>query len=172
MFTMIANWIGDRGAKAAIASIAKESPSVITAGLKAMGKVVLKHAKTLVPKSIKPHIGSGFARKKKPGERTMRVGGAVGVTSSKAKKASAKSQKRKAANRGGVGISARNVHWWLMGTKQRQTKKTKANRGIMPGQPKIMQQAWNKSRSEAMRAMMDAVKKQLAKKAAQAARKG
>jgi hypothetical protein len=37
----------------------------------------------------------------------------------------------KSRKRGGVGISANNIHWLVLGTKERATK-TGANRGVMP----------------------------------------
>jgi hypothetical protein len=72
-------------------------------------------------RSVKRSIGKKV--KAKGGKIDAKAGGAVGIKKSKGVP--------KGGTRGGVGIGAANVHWYILGTAERRTKKG-ANRGRMP----------------------------------------
>jgi hypothetical protein len=58
-----------------------------------------------------------------------KAGFAVGVSQNRIRKAQAKHSK---AGSAGVGISAANIHWAVLGTKERKSTTTGASRGKMP----------------------------------------
>lgn len=65
-----------------------------------------------------------------------------------------KPRKSKRTSRGGVGISAQNIHWWVAGTKQRTTRSNQ-DRGQMPSfQPGLAKIAATKSRGQQNKEMI------------------
>lgn len=122
----------------------KGAGRVLTAMIRGQMAPIQKQMKSDVNRKVKEGrkgVRSRFKNKKKKNEITAKVGFGVGK---KSKKAPAKIN-RKGGRRGGVGISAQNIHWWVAGTKQRQTKRN-ANRGSMPSmQPGLAAIAATKS---------------------------
>lgn len=75
-------------------------------------------------RSVKKSIGGSVKRKPRGTTIVAKAGAAVGI-----KKAKAAS---KGGTRGGVGIAAENVHWYILGTAERTVKATGQNVGRMP----------------------------------------
>ena len=65
------------------------------------------------------------------GKRIDRSGGNGEITGIVGFGVAHRGRKTKGRKRGGVGISANNIHWLVLGTKERATK-AGANRGMMP----------------------------------------
>lgn len=91
-------------------------------------RVIAKEIKKQIPpkyKGLKKAIGSRFAKPKTGNQKhiTMaRAGAAVGITKAKQKKAAEQEKsRRQGAKKPGVGLSANNIHWAILGTKDRRT---------------------------------------------------
>jgi hypothetical protein len=76
-------------------------------------------------------------------EKQAKAGFAVGKPS---KVKAAKARKRSAAG-GGVGVSAANIHWFVLGTADRTTKSGHSTGRISPAFTGVMQQAFSASQS-------------------------
>lgn len=127
--------------------------SAIRGGLNAIGKQMKAEVDPQVKLGRKA-VKSRF--KKGKFEITAKVGFGVGKKSKKAKVLN-----RKGNRKGGVGIDANNIHWWVAGTKQRFTGTGKGrakrgnrpkpvmDRGAMPAiQPGLARIAYAKARGE------------------------
>jgi hypothetical protein len=144
--------VGNPAVKAGLTVYAKAMRAAVPAGLPtvkaAMGSRMLTASQ--VRKSGLP-----------PGSVGGKAGGGVG------KKSGSKSDKR-AAKRGargkggGVGIGARNIHWWVMGTKGRRT--ATHSTGRMPAHP-VVRQAASQAQSAALSAMKSKLTEALAREA-------
>ncbi len=102
----------------------KASPAnrIARAGLRKGASLAAKQIKKEVPaklKTVRASIGSSVKTKK--GNVTAKVGAAVGKRRSKPKR----------TTKTGVGISDRNIHWWVLGTDRRRKKSTGQNVGKM-----------------------------------------
>ena len=119
------------------------------AGLSKGARLGAKLVKAQVPgsqKQIRKAIGSSVKKQKSGPNRGFtqaRFGAAVGV----------KQQPEQKRAGGGVGISAANIHWYILGTKDRTVRKTGQRAGRMPANP-IVAQAMASGRSQ----VIDAVK--------------
>lgn len=82
-------------------------------------------------KTIRGAIGTSMKVSKITGQQEAKVGAAVGK-----KQSAIRAFVRPGKKRGGVGISANNIHWYIMGTDRRYTRK-KAYRGRMPQEPAV-----------------------------------
>lgn len=102
-------------------------------------------------KHVRPAIGAKV--KTKGGETTAKAGAGVGR----------KMKPPEARKRRGVGIGARNIHWLVMGTKERHTSAGKST-GRMP--PTDITSAVKASESTISSAIEKACEKQLAKEVA------
>lgn len=126
---------------------AKSADKVLSAMIRGQMKPIEQQMKKDVWTQVKEGrkgVRSRFKNKKKRNEITAKVGFGVG----KKKKNAPKIVNRKGGKRGGVGISAQNIHWWVAGTKTRQTKRN-ADRGAMPSmQPGLAAIAATKSRGK------------------------
>lgn len=96
--------------------------------------------------SVRRTIGSRF--KKARGQSTKQAKVGLSVGKQRAKKAP------KRSTRGGVGISANNVHWWALGTTQRRTRRRQTGR--MPANDAVSR-GYRKSESAAMAAIRNAI---------------
>lgn len=106
----------------------KVGKKAITAGLKASSKAIKK----LIPSRVKDArkaVGYRFEKEKKgptKGAIIAKVGMGVGKQTKARKlkavvnRAKAK-QKRNEKNKPGVGIAGQNIHWFVLGTKKRET---------------------------------------------------
>lgn len=131
--------------------------SAVRAGLNVIGSGIKKGLSTTV-KHVRPSVKSRFKRGR------VRIVAKVGFGVGPRNKKQTKTRDRK--DRGGVGISANNIHWWLLGTKQRSTKSGK-NTGIMPAQqPGMVPRAYAANKAAAFKKMVDAARKRLDKEAA------
>jgi hypothetical protein len=114
----------------------KLANKVARAGLTKGARLAAKTIKKEIPsrlKSVRAAIGHSVKKAKKgptAGITTAKAGAAVG------KKRGAVS-KAKRSTKHGVGIGPPNVHWWIMGTKERRKKTTGASTGRMPANPII-----------------------------------
>lgn len=105
--------------------------SGIRAGLTPLGKAMraginASDASPELKRAARKTIGKRFARAKGgQGVYQAKVGFAVGMKHKAVRRAVVKARKKKRAEGGmsrGVGISAFNIHWFVLGTKQRRTK--------------------------------------------------
>lgn len=110
----------------------------------------MKDARKAIGSSVK---GSGS-------EIVAKAGAAVGITKARAEKAK---QKRGARTRPGEGISARNIHWLVAGTKQR-FKKSGVATGVMKPMP-VVQEAWSAVQSEVETTISDTFMAEIQKEA-------
>jgi len=110
------------------------SNRAITAGIRASMTPVARAMRTAVNASdassylkreARKSIGQRFAKNRKKGVKEAKVGFSVGKKQKQIKAAGAARGKRLAAGKGGgrgVGISATNIHWFVLGTDLRRTK--------------------------------------------------
>lgn len=97
---------------------------------------LLKSAKAKVPpdmKAAKRALGLVVDTKggKSRNQQRAKVGAGVG-------KANKFEAKRSGKNSGGVGISGKNIHWFVLGTGERKTKSGKSSGSMPPQMPKLM----------------------------------
>lgn len=94
-------------------------------------RLAVKRIKAQVPsaqKSVRASIGGSVKKQKRGSDR--------GVTKAKAGAAVAKKNTPpKGGSNGGVGIGPANVHWYVLGTKERTVKSTGQRAGSMPAHP-------------------------------------
>lgn len=135
-------------------------------------RVLAKGIKGKVPpqfKDIKKVIGVRMAKSVgvNPSGKT---GAGVGV---KAKKRKEQKQKRdkKREGRPGVGIGAENVHWFVLGTQDRKTKKGVSTGRMPPQVPDIVKDGVTSSWSAAQQKMIDHIRAEIPKEAAKLAAK-
>lgn len=109
----------------------KASKRAIVAGIKASLIPIARAMRTGVNASSASHelkkaarqsIGSRFTRKRWESVREAKVGFAVG----KSKKSVAKRSAKRGEGRPGAGVSASNIHWFVLGTDERTTKSGKS----------------------------------------------
>lgn len=144
--------------------------SMVRAGLNVIGKQMKKDVDPKVKEGRKG-VRSRFKKNKKKGFVTAKVGFGVGKKSKKTPTV----VNRKGGKRGGVGIAAQNIHWWVAGTGQRftggKTRRGKRkgvkwsyrklngnpiqNRGTMPAmQPGLAAIAYAKAKGQINREMI------------------
>lgn len=125
------------------------SDKAITAGVRASMVSIAKAMRAAVnstsasselKREARKSIGSRFAKPKmgnRRGIKEAKVGFSVGKSGKAIKRAGAARGKRIAAGKSGskgVGVSAQNIHWFVLGTKKRFLKKGSA-RGPKAGHP-------------------------------------
>lgn len=106
-------------------------------GNRAARSVLMKGVRLAV-KRIKGKVPSAnkSVRKAIGGSVKMQKGGAdKGITKAKAGAAVARKHKSAGGTNGGVGIGPENVHWYVLGTKDRTVKSTAQKVGAMPPHP-------------------------------------
>lgn len=110
-------------------------------------------------KQIKPLIGLRMLRSIKGDDPAGKVGVGVGkVSKARQKKVDARTAAHKAGQAQGVGIGPQNVHWFVLGTKSRQTKAGHST-GVMPPQvPNIVKDGVAKGYPKAVQAMIESVR--------------
>jgi len=105
-------------------------------------------------KSAKRSIGKRFNKAKTGGNKGMVV---AKVGAGVAAKTKAKAVDRKGKR--GVGLSPRNIHWAILGTQRRQSKKTNADRGKMPATlADVVKSGIAKSEGQAMSQMVQTIR--------------
>lgn len=121
-----------------------------------------KAMKSEVPANLKDAKRAiGYKVKVKGTEEIVaKAGAGVGIKRSKLTKQLEK-QKVRRAGHPGVGISAANIHWFLLGTEERVTKEGHKT-GRMPPQMQAIKAGYQKSESQAIAAMKDMAKLKLA----------
>lgn len=121
--------------------------SIIRAQLNVIGKQTKADTSSKVKEGRKG-VRSRFKNKAKKNFITAKVGFGVGP------KKLRKPSKSKRTSRGGVGIAAQNIHWWVAGTKQRTTR-AQQDRGSMPSfQPGLAKIAASKSSGQQNKEMI------------------
>lgn len=132
-----ANRVARKGLSVAVRSLARKMRQLVTTGGKDV-KAALK----------------GYVRKTgKTDKKITAKAGGVGPALKREKRAAIKA-KHAASGKRGVGISSRNIHWWLMGTDDRTQKKTGRNTGRMPAR-RVVKTAAASGMTEAL-ALMEA----------------
>ena len=128
----------------------KIAARVVVKGVRAGMGEIRKAIRAEIPHaSARRAIAHKFKKKKKRNDYWAVVGGGVG-----------KRNKGKGGTRGGVGISKQNIHWYLMGTKGRQS--SRGYRGAMPAHPAV-RRGFAKSGSVAMAKVQQKVRTELMK---------
>jgi hypothetical protein len=136
------------------------------AGLLKGARLAAKLIKRKIPaqyKGIRASIGSSV-KKSRGGVTTAKAGAAVG---SAAKKAA--NPRQPGSKRPGVGISSRNVHWYLLGTDIR-FRKDDMPTGAMPASPAV-RKAMEGGKPEVLAAIVEGAGARLVKEIAKLARK-
>lgn len=124
--------------------------AIIRAQLNAIGKQMKSDVDDKVKEGRKG-VRSRFKNNAKKNVIQAKVGFGVGKKS----KAKPKGVNRKGNRKGGVGISAQNIHWWVAGTKKRTTIIRSMNRGKMPAmQPGLARIAAAKSKGQQNKEMI------------------
>lgn len=93
-------------------------------------RLAVKRIKAQVPsahKSVRKAIGGSVKKQKGGADR--------GITKAKAGAAVARKHKSAGGTNGGVGIGPENVHWYVLGTKERTVRSTGQRSGSMPPHP-------------------------------------
>ena len=124
-------------------------------------RVSVKAMKGEVPARLKDAKRAiGFKVNVKGAEQIVaKAGAGVGVKRKALTKFLAK-QKTRRSGHGGVGISAADIHWFILGTEERATKDGHKT-GRMPPQMNAVKAGFNKSQGEALAAMRDEAKAKL-----------
>lgn len=141
-------------------AVKKVMRPAISAGLRAAAKA-MKAAVPANMKDAKKAIGSRFGKSQRTGTVMAKAGAAVGM---KAKRIAAQAEKQKAkrGNRPGVGIGARNIMWFILGTKNRTQKKSGRSTGSMPPQMNPIQDGFQRSEASVMQKIIDVARQKLA----------
>ncbi len=122
----------------------KVANRAITSGLRAGLSHVTKAIRSEIPQpSVRKAIGNKL-KKLRNGTVIAKVGAGVGPRT--------RNELASRGKRPGVGISGRNVHWYILGTKQRTQKKTGRNTGQMPANG-AEKRGWAKSEPTCMAAI-------------------
>jgi len=127
--------LGDKELTRKLAHLSKKgSKKAIGAGVRAGMKPIVKALRAAInmapaspelKREAHKTIGARFGKIKRIQERHAKVGFSVGKRAAAIKRAVAARGKRIAAagkSGGGVGISARNIHWFVLGTDERAQK--------------------------------------------------
>lgn len=124
---------------------------VMSDGAAKAAKVLAKAAKAEVPsrfKGAKKGLGWKKLKVKDAPDGGAKVGSKVGRTGKKAKADNARLRAKGRGGKKGVGFGSSNVHWLLLGTKQRMTKTTRRNTGRFPAQMRPMMAIAQSNRSQ------------------------
>lgn len=122
-------------------------------------RMLLKKMKQAVPspyKDVKRALGMVVDTKggKSRNQQRAKVGAAVGKSS--------KAEQKDRNGKPGVGIGSKNVHWFLLGTKARQTKAGKSTGTMQPIMPGLVKNTTASFKSEMIAVMTEEVKTRLA----------
>ena len=144
----------------------KSAEKILGAMVRAKLNVIGKQMKKDTSNKVKEGRKGVRARWKHKINKNM-IKALVGFGVGKRKKNEPKKANRQGNKRGGVGISAQNIHWWVAGTEQRETRYG-SDRGTMPAmQPGLAAQAATKSRGQQNKYMIERgalmLKKELSK---------
>ena len=133
----------------------RSAEKILGAMVRAKLNVIGKQMKKDTSKKVKEGRKGVRARWKHKINKNM-IKALVGFGVGKRKKNKPKTINRQGNKRGGVGISAQNIHWWVAGTWQRETTVTRQNRGEMPAmQPGLAAQAATKSKGQQNKFMIE-----------------
>lgn len=132
----------------------RSAEKILGAMVRAKLNVIGKQMKKDTSKKVKEGRKGVRARWKHKINKNM-IKALVGFGVGKRKKNEPKQATRQRNKRGGVGISAQNIHWWVAGTEQRETRYG-SDRGQMPAmQPGLAAQAARKSRGQQNKFMIE-----------------
>jgi hypothetical protein len=125
-------------------------------------------ASQAMKRSVRATIGSSV-KKQLSGSYGAKAGFGVGKPSkAKREKAKTRSQQGKAGEKRGVGLSSQNVHWFVLGTKERYTKSGRRTGKLKAELAGLIPVATNAARgemiSEAARRAAVALKKEAMKR--------
>lgn len=132
----------------------RSAEKILGAMVRAKLNVIGKQMKKDTSKKVKEGRKGVRARWKHKINKNM-IKALVGFGVGKRKKNEPKQANRQGNKRGGVGISAQNIHWWVAGTEQRETRYG-SDRGQMPAmQPGLATQAARKSKGQQNKFMIE-----------------
>ena len=132
----------------------RSAEKILGAMVRAKLNVIGKQMKKDTSKKVKEGRKGVRARWKHKINKNM-IKALVGFGVGKRKKNKPKTINRQGNKRGGVGISAQNIHWWVAGTEQRKTRYG-VDRGQMPAmQPGLAAQAATKSKGQQNKFMIE-----------------
>lgn len=132
----------------------KSAEKILGAMVRAKLNVIGKQMKKDTSKKVKEGRKGVRARFKHKINKNM-IKALVGFGVGKRKKNEPKKVNRRGNKKGGVGISAQNIHWWVAGTKQRETRHG-VDRGQMEAmQPGLAAHAATKSKGQQNKYMIE-----------------
>ena len=142
---------------------------IAPAGMRGYLRETAKGIKSEIPgqfKSARKGIGNRFVKRDKRTKKvTAKAGSQVGIKKER-RKAWGEQAKAKRGNRSGVGISANNIHWAILGTSDRTRKTDGRNTGKMaPLLPGVVPAGVRKSKSAALAKFRELSKKELIRQA-------
>lgn len=138
---------------------------IVRPGLSKAGRLAVKKIKAQIPSRYK-HVRKAIkSRSLKTKQNNGVAGVKVGAGVSRKR-----GEKQDRSGKKGVGIGARNVHWWFLGTKQRRTKAGKRT-GRMPVMQDGVTEILNSARSELVAVIRAGIKTGIEKEAARLAKK-
>lgn len=144
-------------------AVGKAAPRIAAAGIRAgLGEITKGIRSELPPeyKHLSPAIQHRFKRKDRRGRLVAKSGAGVGKK---------RIPKRKHAEDGGVGLSSQNIHWGILGTGERVTRKRRQRRGKMPPiLGDVVEQGFNRAQSAAEAKIVQKCRAELDKVAAKA----
>lgn len=132
-----------------------------------------KDIKAQIPgrhKDARKAVGSSLKKSRK----TALVEGKAGIGVGKKKKKQVQDEQAAKRGRPGVGITANNIHWMILGTKERYTKKGKQYRGIMRPNDELKDlivRSWRLGRIKFMATMEKRMRQLIEREAAKLAAK-
>jgi len=164
--------LGEKGMnRVARSSIGKGLTVIKKAIQRAVPPIAKGAAQGHQTKSIRDAIGTSIKKSKINGQLQAKAGAAVGKKRKvvlEVAAARAFSRKGLGNDIGGVGVSANNVHWYILGTRPRYTKNG-AYRGRMPAEGAVKRGAANSMR-QANDAIIEGIRTGIVREAQRAAR--
>lgn len=138
---------------------------IAPAGMRGYLRETAKAIKSEIPgkfKSARKGIGSRFVKRDKRTKQVVaKAGSQVGIKKEK-RKAWGEQAKAKRGNKSGVGISANNIHWAILGTSERTQTTTGRRTGKMaPLLPGVVPAGVRKSKPAALAKFRELSKKEL-----------
>lgn len=138
---------------------------IAPAGMRGYLRETAKAIKAEIPgelKDARQGINSRFVKRdKRTKEVSAKAGSGVGIKDAR-KQALAEKASAKRGKRSGVGISANNVHWAILGTGERTRKSDGQSTGVMkPLLPDIVPRGVHKSKDAALAKFRELSKKEL-----------
>lgn len=143
-------------------AVGKAGPRIAAAGLTAgLGEITKGIRRELPPeyKHLSPAIKHRFKKRDRRGRILAKSGAAVGKPAV---------PKRKHAHKGGKGLSSQNIHWGILATGERVTKRRRRRGRMPPIFGDVVERGFTRAESAAEAKIVSKMKERFAKEAAKA----